>query len=172
MANNLFFLIGASGAGKTTTVKKLEKNQPENLAICYSDNYNNERVPSFDEMIKEYGSTEEWQKANTIKQVQDIKDNLLRDKSVFFDIQSRPSFIQEACDLAGIEDFKIILFDCNDEIRIKRLNQRKQPELANEQMMNWAKYLREQCTSESCLIIDNSKLSIEQCVELLRNILV
>lgn len=159
--NKLYFLIGASGAGKTTAAKSLAEKRAD-VAFCYSDSIG---VPTPEEMIRDYGSGEEWQRANTIKWVGIMKERYLPTKITVLDSQTRPSFIKEACELNGIENFDIILFDCSDDIRTQRLHVREQPELADERMMNWAKFLREE--SNGFTILDNSGLSKEETVEAL-----
>ena len=159
--NKLFFLIGASGSGKTTAVKSLEKKSMSNLQICYFDSIG---VPSTEEMIKEYGSQDEWQRAKTIEWAQKIRSDYLPTKNVILDVQTRPAFIEEACKKSNIDSYKIILFDCRDNIRKKRLIARGHRNLANDSMMNWAKYLKKECTLRNCKIIDTSNLSIAQSV--------
>ena len=51
-----------------------------------------------EEMETKYGGPEEWQKVKTIEWVQIIKKNFLSDTHVLFDGQTRPSFIEKACD--------------------------------------------------------------------------
>lgn len=150
----LFFLIGSSGAGKTTAAKSIEAMNLKDFVMYYSDSM---PVPPLEEMMKEYGGQEEWQRGSTNRWVKKIKEEYLNDKDVLFDTQSRPSFIDEACEKNGITNYEIILFDCSDEERKRRLvKERNQPELANEQMMNWAKYLRERCIGRNHKIVDNT----------------
>ena len=156
----LFFIIGSSGSGKTTAVDAIDSMKMANLIVCHSDS---EKVPSVEEMIRDHGSTDEWQKNTTMKWVKKIKEEYLENNKVILDTQSRPSFIKEACEKNEILDYKIILIDCSDEERKRRLiDERKSPELANEQMMNWAKYLREKCVENNCNILDNTNLSKEE----------
>ena len=157
--NKLYFAIGASGAGKTAAIKGLEKRRMLNLQVCYFDSIG---VPSPEEMIKEYGSADEWQRMKTIDWVRKIKTDYLPDRNVVLDGQTRPIFIEEACEKIGIDLYEIILFDCSDDIRKQRLVERGHPYLADKLMMNWAKYLREECISRGCKIIDTSNLSIDQ----------
>jgi hypothetical protein len=49
--------------------------------------------------------------------------------------------------------------------RSRRLSlERQQPELANENMMNWARYLRHEAEGSGCEMLDTSTLSLEQCI--------
>ena len=158
MDHRLLFLIGASGAGKTTVAKKLEKTGT-GVQVCYFDSIG---VPSLEEMERDYGSGEEWQRVKTIEWIRNIKQDYLGEKDTILDAQTRPSFIQEGCKEAAVENYRIILFDCSDEVRRERLSGRGQPELATERMMEWGKYLREECQKEGCVVVDTSTLTIEQ----------
>jgi adenylate kinase family enzyme len=156
--NTLFFLIGASGAGKTTAAKKLEESKISGLSFHYFDSIG---VPSVEVMVKEYGSADEWQRSKTIEWAQKVKNDLTS-TSVVLDAQTRPSFLEEACQKADIKNYAIILFDCSDTIRKDRLTKRNQPELANEQMMSWATYLRAECKQRECIVVDTSHLSVKE----------
>lgn len=163
----IYFLIGASGAGKTSALKRLEEKNLPNLRFFYFDSIG---VPSFEEMEKEYGSGEEWQRVKTKEWI----ERLSKEKgaeSLVLDGQTRPTFIDASCQETGITDYEIILFDCSDEVRRQRLISRGHPELASEAMMHWAKYLRESCTEEKCTVLDNSSLSKDETVSALRAVL-
>ena len=157
----IFFLIGASGSGKTTAAKELERRSLANFKILYFDSIG---VPSIEEMEAKYGGPEEWQKVKTIEWVRVIKRDFLLDTHVLFDGQTRPSFIENACHKNGIKKFEILLFDCSDEERKRRLVARGQANLADENMMNWARYLRKECQDRGYLIIDNTSMQIEETV--------
>ena len=159
--HKLIFLIGASGSGKTATARILESKKLLHLRICYFDSIG---IPSNQEMIKEYGSLDGWQKAKTTEWVKTIKVNYLQMVDVILDGQTRPLFIEESCDAAKIKLYEIILFDCSDKIRNQRLIARGHVEIANETMINWANYLRRECISRGCKVIDTSDLTIEQSV--------
>lgn len=164
----LFFLIGASGSGKTTIAKILELKGLLNLQICYFDSIG---IPSTQKMIEEYGSIDEWQRVKTIEWTKRLKDDYLEAKNVVLDAQARPIFIEEACRKSNVKSYEIILFDCKDEIRKQRLVTRGNPELANDTMISWSKYLRKECISKNYKIIDTSELSIEQSVSKLLTII-
>ena len=163
--SKIYFIIGASGSGKTTAVKNIEKTNPDDFQYCYFDSVG---VPSNEEMIKKFGSGDNWQKTNTNYWVKKMKEG---DKPAILDGQTRPSFIEEACKENSVISFEVILFDCSDEVRKQRLVDRGHPELANEQMMNWAKYLREESLLRGYSIIDNTNLTQEESKEMLFDML-
>lgn len=166
--NKLFFIIGASGSGKTTALKNIENTISNNFQCLYFDSIG---VPSEEKMIKDFSSVENWQKIYIRKWIKTIKEEYLSKKSVILDGQMRPSFIEESCFENNIVDYKVVLFDCSDIERKKRLTERGQAELGNEQMMSWAKYLREESESMGYKIIDNTNLNQEQSKEILIKIL-
>lgn len=95
----LFFLIGASGSGKTTATKELERQGIAHFKILYFDSIG---VPSIEEMEEKYDGPEEWQKVKTAEWVQVIKREFLSNIDVLFDGQTRPSFIEKACHENGL----------------------------------------------------------------------
>jgi hypothetical protein len=117
-------------------------------------------------MITQFGSVEGWQKAKTFEWIERIRDEFLsKGKSVLFDGQMRISFILEACKAAGIINYEVVLVDCDDSSRESRLRlDRRQPELATERMMNWARFLRNEALAADVLILDTSEHSIESCM--------
>jgi len=157
--NKIIFIIGASGSGKTTLVKKLEKEESAHFRVLYFDSI---QVPSFEEMQERYGGPEEWQRVKTIEWVEEIKKNWLPIQSVVLDGQTRPSFIEEACQKNEISEFEIILLDCSDDERKRRLIDRGDNNLADVHMMRWAEYLRKECQNRGYCIIDTTHLTIKE----------
>lgn len=155
----IYFIIGASGSGKTTIVKTLETNYPNTYKIVYFDSIG---VPSLTEMNIKYNGPEEWQRIKTFEWVKKIKEMLISNASVILDGQTRPKFIEEACIENKVTSYEVVLFDCSDAERNKRLVARGHSELANEQMMNWAKYLRQESQKRAYKIIDNTGLTCEE----------
>jgi shikimate kinase len=159
----LIILTGASGAGKTAITKKLSERH--SAVQCFF--FDSIGVPPVEQMIAEYGSGEGWQRGKTIEWLAKIKAENLSGP-VLFEGQSRISFIQEALKANEIEVAEIVLVDCNDAIRDARLRgPRAQPDLSNPQMMNWARYLREEAQKANLVILDTSNRSIDESVELL-----
>lgn len=162
MKHKIYFVIGASGSGKTTTLKLFERTIPENCTLLHFDSIG---VPSFEEMKKEYGSIEEWQRIKTADWIKKIAEEKLSSSNIIFDAQIRPSFIKEACDLYGV-NYDVILFDCSDTERKKRLISRGHPELADKNMMNWSAFLRRECQKYHHKIINNNHITLEQTLQL------
>jgi dephospho-CoA kinase len=158
-SKKVFFIIGASGSGKTTVTAALDAAYPSIFKVIYFDSSG---VPSVEEMRRKYNGPEEWQKINTFRWVKFIKERFLTQTNVILDGQIKPEFIEKACLENNISTYEVILFDCTDEERKKRLIARGDPELVNEQMINWAKYLRQESQKRSYRIIDNTNLTQEE----------
>ena len=155
-------LIGASGSGKTTIARAIEQRYADEIEVFYFDRIG---VPSAKRMITEYGSGEEWQRAKTIQWMAKLATLSRSGRRLLFEGQTRLSFLAEGAEAAGSPAYLPILVDCDDETRSTRLSlERKQPELANENMMNWAHYLRREARRCGCEILDTSILSLEQCI--------
>jgi dephospho-CoA kinase len=162
----LYFVIGASGSGKTSAVRELEKMNLSGLKTFFFDSIG---VPSEQEMIEKRSRGESWQQAMTIEWVKRIRGELANAEAVL-DGQTRPSFIAEACEISDVKSYQVILIDCSEKVRTARLMQRGQPELANEQMMEWAKYLIRETTKIGGEIISNDHLSIAETAAALATI--
>ena len=110
-------------------------------------------------MIERWGSREGWQRAMTVEWAKRMRGEL-PNSSVLLDGQTRPSFIVEASEANDVESYNVILIDCSGDVRKARLLQRGQPELANEQMMEWGRYLLRETKKIGGEIINNDNLSI------------
>jgi dephospho-CoA kinase len=163
----LFFITGASGVGKTTTIKNIQKDNKD-IAFFYFDSLG---VPSQEDRKKYFGGGEEWQRITTSKWVKKIKEEVLDDVIAVLDGQMRPSFIDQACMEEGIENYEVILLDCNDEERFKRLINRGSERLATTDTINFAEYLRNESIARGYTIIDNSIYSMEEISIVLSQIL-
>ncbi|MBP9841615.1 MAG: AAA family ATPase [Simkaniaceae bacterium] len=162
--NKLVFVIGASGAGKTTAVRFLEKEMKKAFTMLYFDSIG---VPSPEEM----GDPETWQKEKTFEWVQQLRDKYLPNGHVLFDAQTRPTFIEEACLKNKIFSYKVILIDCSDEERSLRLIGRGHAALANPTMIQWARYLRDESKKRGYDILDNSLLDVETTALVLKTLI-
>jgi energy-coupling factor transporter ATP-binding protein EcfA2 len=164
--HTIYFVIGASGSGKTSAVHALEATGKSGAKTFFFDTIG---VPSPEERIAKWGSGGGWQRAMTIEWVKRIKSELANSKALL-DGQTRPSFIDEACEIHDIKSYKVILIHCSDDVRRARLLQRGQPELADQQMMDWAKYLLRETAKIGGEIIHNDNLSIAETAAALATI--
>jgi RNase adaptor protein for sRNA GlmZ degradation len=159
----LIILTGASGSGKTAIADAIETRRPGLADVLRFDRTG---VPSPEEMVKGWGSGEAWQRAMTLTWIARIAALRGSNRPVLFEGQMRLAFVQEGLKSAGITDARLILVDCDDETRVHRLiAHRKQPELANPAMMNWAASLRREAQAGGYDVLNTSKLSLEQAVD-------
>ena len=158
----LVVLIGASGSGKTAIATAIEQRYGGEVQVFYFDRIG---VPAVDRMIAEYGSGEAWQRAKTFEWMARLAPLCGSGCGVLFEGQTRLSFLSEAAQAAGVLAYTPILIDCDDETRARRLtHERRQPELANQNMTAWASYLRREAKSGGCDILDTSGIDLEQSV--------
>ncbi len=162
----LIFINGASGTGKTTAVKALAAKRLPEVAFHYFDSVG---VPSTEQMIKEFGSVEEWQRQRTIDWVKRVAQN--SEPVQVIDGQVRHSFIDEACSVAGIKKYSIVTFVCADSVRNKRVIARGQPELANPDMANWNRYLETEAKKRGNALIDTTDYEIGRAAKELESII-
>ena len=169
----IFFVTGASGTGKTTLIENLKNKfkQNSNWNFLHFDSIG---VPSLEEMIKEFGSGENWQKETTYKWIERILQKYQENDFIVFEGQVNLKFIKDGFEKNNFSDYKIILIDCNEEVIEKRLNKRNQPELFTDDMKNWLRFLHKQAKDYSTKIIDTSYKTESEVVksfdEILENI--
>lgn len=142
-------------------MRLLEKERPNEFEYYYFDSVG---VPSTDKMIEQYGSGENWQKETIDFWVKKISDTSTTNNAIL-DGQMRISFIIEACKKYNITNFEIILFDCEYDIRSSRLIDRGHARLVNQDMLNWANYLRDESSDLNLNIIDTSHKTLDSVVD-------
>jgi adenylate kinase family enzyme len=158
---NFVILTGASASGKSTITKMIAADKSLGITCLHFDSIG---VPSVEQMTKEFGSVENWQRAKTFQWMARIQNEFLSAGGrVLFEGQMRISFILEALQAAKINSYKLILIDCDDSTRESRLRvDRHRPELANARMRHWARFLRNEATRYGILSLDTSKGTIKQ----------
>jgi GTPase SAR1 family protein len=158
---SILFLSGASGVGKTSIVEKLKAHySSDNYVFVHFDSIG---VPSPEEMIEQVGSGERWQELTTYRWVKKIAIEYQDKQLVTIEGQVNLDFIEAACHKFEITRYFIVLIDCNWKIMRERLvYNRQQPELVNQNMKNWATFLRKQARQKSLPIIDTSNQTLEQ----------
>ena len=167
----LVIMTGASGSGKTAIAETIEKNHPS-ITVLRFDAIG---VPS-PEVMATYGSGHQpggaWQRAMTFKWLERIAPMLAEGKALLFEGQMRIAFIREALTASKIENARVLCVECDDYTRRQRLtHDRLQPELANESMMGWSRYLRQEALEAGYQILDTTKLSLPDSVRAVLSIL-
>lgn len=154
----LIFVLGASGSGKTTNVKNIETKYPDKYHFAYFDQ---PRVPSAEEVLEKYGGWDNWGIERTNEWIKKIKENYIENRITIFDVHTKPENFENACKNFDITDYVVILLDCSDDERKKRLTERGQPHLINDSLFDWAHFLRNEAINKNYIIIDNTKLTLE-----------
>jgi len=159
----LIVLTGASGSGKTAIARAVQACHADRVSTFFFDSIG---IPPVEQMIEEFGSGEEWQRVKTIEWMAKIAGMPDLRPNVVFEGQTRISFLNEAIAAAGLRDCRIMLVDCDDDTRRRRLaHDRLQPDLANPKMMLWAEFLRNEARRHGCPILDTSSTPVDACVE-------
>lgn len=84
----------------------------------------------------------------------------------------RIAFIQEALTAFAIEDARVLCVECDEFTRTRRLtHDRLQPELVNESMMGWSRYLHQEAVEAGYEILDTTNLSLADGVGVVLTIL-
>lgn len=161
----LLVVTGASGVGKTTLVRGLERRGLPGVQCHYFDSIG---VPTPEEMTRQYGGGEQWQRAMTRQWMQRLAGCTPPGSLAVLDGQVRPSEVVEALAATPIPIVEILLVDCSHRQRDHRLRTlRSQPELATTEMAAWAAYLRGQADALRLPRLDTSAATIEAGIRLL-----
>lgn len=160
MKTKIYFLTGASWVWKTTIATHLRDTYPDMPILGFDSIW----VPSWEEMLAKYWSWEEWQKQTTYKWVEKIIEEYPW-QDVVLEWQVNINFILEAVKKYNINNYEIILINCEEIEMLRRLREeRNQEELANEDMCNWRNFLEQQAKDYNIEIINTSQLSKEDVV--------
>jgi dephospho-CoA kinase len=156
----LVSLIGASGSGKSTLLRALEAQEawPDPCFVYFDDILAEPAFAFATTKIK----MEDWQREATLKWCRRLSQGEDKSKVIFMDGQTRYDYLEEGCRLAGLELGAIILLDCDDATRLQRLRDRGQPELGDQQMLDWAAWLRRDALKHRLSVLDTTGQVFEQ----------
>ena len=160
----LVIMTGASGSGKTAIAEAIEADHPA-ITVFRFDSIG---VPSTPVMAA-FGAGDQpggaWQRAMTLHWLKRIAPLVAAGHTVLFEGQMRIAFIHEALAASAVEAALIVLVECDDATRSRRLTEhRLQPELADQSMMNWSRYLHQEAVEAGCRILDTTDLSLRDSV--------
>ena len=148
----ILVLTGASGAGKTTLIEKLNER-----AIPGVTGINCDRV----QLDLPDGTSD--------RQAEVLRywiTTLAGDPNVelaVLDTQIRLHTAQRVLEETGVKHSQVVLVNCDHPVRNERLlNQRKQPELANPRMDCWAAYLRGQADALGLAMIHTDEATSDE----------
>lgn len=157
----IVFLTGASGVGKTSIVEKMEQ--------AYGDHgfeyfhFDSIGIPSAAEMAL----IDNWQEQTTHEWIERLINRVGAD-TIIFEGSTSMEYIRSGFAKYNYEDYLIVLIDCEEATMCKRLIEfRKQPDLVNEDMKNWLRYLRDQAKQFSVESINTSSHTIDEAVNIL-----
>ena len=167
----LVIMTGASGSGKTAIAKTIEESHPS-IAVFRFDTIG---VPA-PEVMATFGTGHmpggAWQRAMTFQWLERIAPTLAAGRTVLFEGQMRIAFIREALAALKIENARVLCVECDDSTRTRRLTEdRLQPELANESMMGWSRYLHREAVQAGYPILDTTNVSLSESVTYVLSIL-
>lgn len=160
-APSVVVVTGASGAGKTAAVKRLESRSLPGVHCFYFDSIG---VPAAEVMVREFGSGEAWQLDATSRWLDRLAAAVPVGEVGVLEGQTRPSFVRRALRDRSMS-VSLVLLDCRPEVRAARLGMRGQPELADVRMQHWAVYLRGQADALDLPVIDTSDLKPEEVAD-------
>jgi uridine kinase len=159
----IILITGASGSGKTTILKAIEQQLPENqISVNYFDDIG---VPSSEAMIAQYGSCEKWQEAMTHKWIEKLA-KITYKEFIFLEGSFNPEFAKHYS--------LLICIHADIAIREERLiTLRNQPELATQDMENFAQMLKNNTLKMGGIVIDSSMKKADiiagEIIDLIRN---
>jgi hypothetical protein len=161
-APGILVVTGASGSGKTATVRALETRALAGVRCYYFDAVG---VPSADDR----GSGPDgWQAVTTREWIGRLSADPDGAEVYVLDGQTRPSFVRSAAERTHAALVRMVLLDCAPAVRHARLvGPRRQPELSNSRMDCWAAYLRGQADALNLPVIDTTALEIDAAVDAL-----
>ncbi|MCE3231064.1 MAG: uncharacterized protein K0R52_992 [Alphaproteobacteria bacterium] len=165
----IILITGASGSGKTAALKTLEQKLSSDLAsINYFDDMG---IPSADEMVAKYGSGEKWQEwaihawIDKLVQIADKKIAILEGSF-------HPEFAISRLQELGRTNYLLICLHATKAIREERLTlYRKQPELAIQDMENYAQVLKKKTVDLGGMVVDSTNRTIGEVEQEISNLI-
>jgi hypothetical protein len=165
---HILVVTGASGVGKTASVRALEARALPGVRCFYFDSMG---VPTPEAMQRDHGSAEQWQAWATDWWLHELDTLDPAVRVAVLDGQTRPSHVAAAAKAVN-STVHTVLLDCRQSEREQRLiGGRGQPELVTTEMNCWAAYLRGQADALALPIVDTSRLAPQAVAERLTELI-
>ena len=151
-------ITGASGVGKASILKEVSENFSENknVKIFHFDDMD---LPNWEELE----DSKKWQEEATIEWINKLVNTARKENvHIFFEGSTEIKFYIQGFEKNGYSNFKILLFDCSEEIMKNHLIQRGQPELYHLNMIGWLNYLRKEANERNIEIVKTDKSTISE----------
>ncbi len=163
MKSPFVILTGASGVGKTSIAEGIEV-LDSGIAVYQGDKIG---LPS-PEILASFGPAEgpggSSQRGFALYWIGKIASEAGAGP-VLLETQCRIAFLQEALALHRVATARVVLVECNDETRDARLiHDRRQPDLANDDMKNWSRYLHREAVEAGYEILDTTSIPLAESV--------
>jgi len=154
----VLIVTGASGVGKTSTLKTLSQNLPENLKIKFFH---------IDDIINpnwnEIADTQKFLEETMLELMETVVKTARKEKiPVIFEGSIDVKYYIKGLKKQNYADYKILLFDCSQETMKQRLINRGQPELYQQDMINWLNYLRKDALARGIKVINTDGATFEE----------
>tara|TARA_B100000508_G_C11463138_1_gene280204 strand:- start:1783 stop:2334 length:552 start_codon:yes stop_codon:yes gene_type:complete len=122
----MFFVLGASGSGKTSVLKKIKLAESH---VAYD----------FDDIGVPQGADKQWRQQATAEWLDKIVASNKESGSCLFG-QLVLGEILACCPSKKLSSINVCFLDCNDATRVARLKHRQSP--VDQHTLNWASWLR------------------------------
>jgi len=150
----ILVITGASGSGKTCAAEAI---RARGIGIHAFDDIG---VPDPPTMIQGFGSAESWQREATRTWLRKLAGRAEADVEILEGQMGIPMLLRTAEEEA-IPRPEILLLDCSDEERVRRLRRRGQPELADAGMATWAEAFRADARLHGVPRLDTTDADVE-----------
>lgn len=154
-------ISGASGVGKTTILSEVSQKITKDQAVKVF-HFDDMGLPNWDEVE----DTKKWQEEATVAWIDKLVTVAREEKAhVLFEGSTDIKFYIQGFAKNAYEDYKLILFDCQEESMRTRLIGRGQPELYHADMIGWLNYLRREAIQRKVEIIETDSATASEIAD-------
>ncbi|MCH2189007.1 hypothetical protein MK079_04230, partial [Candidatus Gracilibacteria bacterium] len=123
------------------------------------------KIPCESEVIQKWGSWEAWQEEMCQSWINKKLGEISEDQMLILDMQTNIDFVLKALNTKDNIISKILLVTCGLDEMKKRLQKRGQPDLYNQDMVNWIQFLEKQANEKGIHIVNTQGVDVKYSVE-------